>query len=73
MNYHIQKSTQKLSKETLERVRNHGRMGQSFEKALNKLLDEVEEKEIKIFEQFAKDIVELTEHKIAETKAQESY
>jgi len=30
-------------------------------------------KEIKIFEQFAKDIVELTEHKIAETKAQELF
>jgi len=30
-------------------------------------------KEIKIFEQFAKDIVELTESKIAETKAQELY
>ena len=33
----------KLAKETLARLREHGRMGDSFEDVVNKLLDESEE------------------------------
>jgi len=39
-----EKVTQKLLKTTLERLRDHGRMGESFDIALNNLLDEVERK-----------------------------
>lgn len=35
-------TTQKLEKETLERVRKHGRMGESFDRAIDRLLDEVD-------------------------------
>ncbi len=33
----------KLAKDTLERLREHGRMGDSFEDVVNKLLDQSEE------------------------------
>jgi len=39
-----QKTTQKLSKTTLERLRDKGRMGESFDEAVCRLLDEVERK-----------------------------
>jgi len=39
-------STQKMKKRTLERVRNYGRMGESFDKAVNRLMDKVEENAI---------------------------
>jgi len=37
-------TTQKLLKTTLERLRDKGRMGESFDKAVNRLLDQVERK-----------------------------
>jgi len=37
-------TTQKLEKSTLERVRKHGKMGDSFNSALSKVLDQLEEK-----------------------------
>ncbi len=36
-------TTQKLEKETLERVRNLGKMGESFNVVLNKVLDEIDD------------------------------
>ena len=35
-------TTQKLGKATLERLREHGKMGDSFDSVVNKVLDEVE-------------------------------
>ena len=37
------KTTQKLDEETLERLREHGKMGDSFDSVVNRLLDEVED------------------------------
>ena len=36
-------TTQKLGKVTLERLRVHGKMGDSFDGVVNRLLDEVED------------------------------
>ncbi len=36
-------TTQKLGKVTLERLREHGKMGDSFDSVVNRLLDEVED------------------------------
>jgi len=38
-------TTQKLGKVTLERLREHGKMGDSFDSVVNRLLDEVEDDE----------------------------
>ncbi len=38
-------TTQKLKKETLERLRDHGKMGDSFDSVVNKLLDEVDDED----------------------------
>ena len=35
-------TTQKLGKSTLERLREHGKMGDSFDDVVNSVLDEVE-------------------------------
>jgi len=35
-------TTQKLEKDTLERLRHHGKMGDSFDSVVNRLLDEIE-------------------------------
>ena len=37
------KTTQKLDDETLKRLREHGKMGDSFDSVVNKLLDEIED------------------------------
>ncbi len=36
------KTTQKLDEETLDRLREHGKMGDSFNGVLNRLLDKVD-------------------------------
>jgi len=38
----MSQTTQKISKETLERLREHGKMGDSFEQVVSRLLDQVE-------------------------------
>ena len=38
-------TTMKLSKETVQRIRDHGRMGDTLESVVNKVLDKVENKE----------------------------
>lgn len=37
-------TTQKLDKKTLERVQKYGKMGDSFDSVLNKILDALEKK-----------------------------
>jgi len=44
-------TTQKLEKETLERVRDHGKMGDSFNGVLNRLLDKIDDLEDKLEDQ----------------------
>lgn len=39
-------TTMKVKRETLDRLKEHGKMGDSFEKVVNRLLDEVERNEI---------------------------
>ena len=39
------KTTQKLEEETLERLRDHGKMGDSFNVVLNRLLDKIDDLE----------------------------
>jgi len=39
------KTTQKLDDETLKRLREHGKMGDSFDSVVNKLLDEIEDED----------------------------
>jgi len=36
-------TTQKLERDTLERVRKHGRMGESFDRAIDRVLDEIDD------------------------------
>jgi len=38
-------TTMKLSKETVQRIRDHGRMGDTLESVVNQVLDKVEDKE----------------------------
>ncbi len=38
----MSKTTQKLDKVTLERFRKHGKMGDSFDKVANRVLDKAE-------------------------------
>jgi len=38
-------TTMKLSKETLQRIRDHGRMGDTLESVVNQVLDKVDDKE----------------------------
>jgi len=45
------KTTQKLDDETLERVREHGKMGDSFNGVLNRLLDKIDDLENKLEDQ----------------------
>ena len=42
----MSQTTMKIKKETLERLREHGRMGDSFEQVVNRLLDDAEELEV---------------------------
>jgi len=44
-------TTQKLDEETLERVRDHGKMGDSFNGVLNRLLDKIDDLEEKLEDQ----------------------
>jgi len=39
------KTTQKLEEATLERLRDHGKMGDSFDSVVNRLLDEIEDED----------------------------
>jgi len=52
------KTTQKLDEETLERLRDHGKMGDSFNGVLNRLLDKVDDIEDQLVEH-REDINEL--------------
>ena len=39
----VKNTTQRLEEETLDRVRDHGKMGESFNVVLNKVLDEIDD------------------------------
>ena len=39
----VKNTTQRLEEETLDRIRDHGKMGESFNVVLNKVLDEIED------------------------------
>jgi len=45
------KTTQKLEEETLERLRDHGKMGDSFNGVLNRLLDKIDDLENQLEEE----------------------
>jgi len=45
------KTTQKLDEETLERVRDHGKMGDSFNGVLSRLLDKIDDLEDQLEDQ----------------------
>jgi len=45
------KTTQKLEEETLERLRDHGKMGDSFNGVLNRLLDKIDDLENQLDEE----------------------
>ena len=45
------KTTQKLEEETLERLRDHGKMGDSFNGVLNRLLDKIDDLEDQLEDQ----------------------
>jgi len=45
------KTTQKLESDTLERLRDHGKMGDSFNGVLNRLLDKIDDLEDKLEDQ----------------------
>jgi len=36
-------TTQRLEEKTLDRIRNHGKMGESFNVVINKVLDQIED------------------------------
>jgi len=44
------KTTQKLEETTLERLRDHGKMGDSLDSVVNRLLDEIESEDEEIDE-----------------------
>ena len=39
----VKNTTQRLEEETLDRVRDHGKMGESFNVVINKVLDQIED------------------------------
>ena len=39
----MKNTTQRLEEETLDRIRDHGKMGESFNLVLNKVLDEIDD------------------------------
>ena len=41
-------TTQRLEEETLDRVRNLGKMGESFNEVLNKVLDEIDDLHVRL-------------------------
>ena len=45
------KTTQKLEETTLERLRDHGKMGDSFNGVLNRLLDKIDDLEDQLEDQ----------------------
>ena len=57
------KTTQKLDDETLDRVRDHGKMGDSFNGVLIRLLDRIEDLENKIEVQ-QQNLEELTDDEV---------
>ena len=47
----MKNTTQRLEEETLDRIRDHGKMGDSFNGVLNRLLDKIDDLEERLEEQ----------------------
>ena len=47
----VKNTTQRLDEETLERLRDHGKMGDSFNRVLNRLLDKIDDLENELDDQ----------------------
>jgi len=47
----VKNTTQRLEEETLDRIRDHGKMGDSFNGVLNRLLDKIDDLEERLEEQ----------------------
>ena len=47
----MKNTTQRLEEETLERLRDHGKMGDSFNGVLNRLLDKIDDLEDQLEDQ----------------------
>lgn len=56
----MKNTTQRLEEETLDRVRDHGKMGESFNLVLNKVLDEIDDLKDRLDDQ-EEDINELAD------------
>lgn len=56
----MKNTTQRLEEETLDRVRDHGKMGDSFNLVLNKVLDEIDDLHDRLDDQ-EEDINELAD------------
>jgi len=54
-------TTQRLEEETLDRLRDHGKMGESFNVVLNKVLDEIADLKARI-DEHDEDLDELEEN-----------
>jgi len=58
-------TTQRLEEETLDRVRNHGKMGESFNVVLNKVLDQIEDLKERL-DEHDEDLNQLEENQVEE-------
>ena len=57
----MKNTTQRLEEGTLDRVRNHGKMGDSFNLVLNKVLDEIDDLKDRL-DEHDEDITQLEEN-----------
>jgi len=58
-------TTQKLERETLERVRNHGKMGESFNRAIERVLDEIDDLKERL-DEHDKDLDQIEQNQVEE-------
>ena len=58
-------TTQKLEKDTLERVRDHGKMGESFNRAIERVLDEIDDLK-KRLDEHDEDLDQIEENQVQE-------
>lgn len=58
-------TTQKLERDTLERVRNHGKMGESFNRAIERVLDEIDDLKERL-DEHDKDLDQIEQNQVEE-------
>jgi len=54
----VKHTTQRLEEDTLDRVRDFGKMGESFNRVVNRLLDKIDDLEDQLAEQDVEDQLE---------------